>query len=47
MKVLLRHNNVLASILHQNNQENDDQIRTYKNGKVFHRNELIMGLCLF
>ena len=44
MKVLLRHDNVLASILHQNNPENDDQIRTYKTGKVFHRNELIIWL---
>ena len=44
MKVLLRHDNVLASILYQNNPKNDDQIRTYKNGKVFHTNELIIWL---
>ena len=36
----MKHEDVLASILHQNNQENDDRLRTYQNGKAFHRNKL-------
>ena len=26
--------------MHQNNQENNDRIRSYKDEKIFHRNEL-------
>ena len=41
LKILLKHEDVLASILHQNNQEKDDRLRTYRDGKVFHRNRLL------
>ena len=40
LKVLLKHEDVLASILSQKNQENDDRLRTYQDGKAFHRNRL-------
>ena len=40
LKVLLKHEDVLAPILHQNNQENDDRLRTYQDGKAFHKNKL-------
>ena len=40
LKVLLKHDDVLASILHQNNQENDDRLRNYQDGKAVHRNKL-------
>ena len=40
LKVLLKHEDVLASILSQKNQENDDWLRTSQDGKAFHRNRL-------
>ena len=40
LKVLLKHEDVLASILHQKNQENDDRLKTCQDGKAFHRNKL-------
>ena len=41
LKILLKDEDVLTSILHQNNQEKDDRLRTYRDGKVFHRNRLL------
>ena len=41
LKVLLKHEDVLASILHQNNQGNDDRLRNYQDGKAFQRNKLL------
>ena len=38
---LLKHEDVLASILHQNNQGNDDRLRNYQDGKAFQRNKLL------
>ena len=41
-KFFWKHTNVLASILQQNNRENDDRLRTSQDGNTFHKKSIVL-----